>query len=31
MNGSIELYEKTMHMENSLSEQTITGKGEIVV
>ena len=31
MNGSIELYEKTMHMENSLSEQTITGKGEIVI
>ena len=31
MDDSIELYEKTMHMENSLSEQTITGKGEIVI
>ena len=31
MNGSIELYEKTMYIENSLSEQMITGKGEIVV
>ena len=31
MDDSIELYEKTMHMENSLSEQTIIGKGEIVI
>ena len=31
MDDSIELYKKTMYIENSLSEQMITGKGEIVV